>query len=155
MIGDIRQKYIGLQTRLKERSRMLSCMGDYSCLFLCLCSIAEEWFEELFGDFKKGLTLDMAEFALECREKGYIDDEWTCRTEDILRLATGVAWRKAEVKELPAVVPDEMYTVEKWYNPRTGYTHFRRRWGDTVKDSVTVREGQLVGYYTFTCLEGA
>lgn len=149
---DIMQKYIGLQTRFMERAVMLSCMGAESCLFLCLCSIAEEW----FGDFnKEERALDIAEFAVRCRDKGYIDDTWTCHTEDILRLATGVAWRKEEVKALPAIVPNEMYTVEKWYNPRTGYTHFRRRWGDTVKDSVTVREGQFVGFYTFTCLEAA
>lgn len=150
MRDDIRVKYTGLQTRFMERAVMLSCMGAESCLFLCLCSIAEEW----FGDFnKEERALDIAEFAVRCRDNGFIDDTWTCHTEDILRLATGVAWRKEEVKALPTIVPDEMYTVEKWYNPRTGYTHFRRRWGDTVKDSVTVREGQFVGYYTFTCLE--
>ena len=150
MRDDIRAKYTGLQTRLRERAGMLARMGDEACLFLCLCSIAEEW----FGDFNKsGRSLDIAEFAMRCRDKGYIDDTWTCHTEDILLLATGVSWRKAEVKEIPAVVPDEMYTVEKWFNPRTGYTHFRRRWGDTVKDSVTVREGKFECYYTFTCLE--
>lgn len=149
MRDDIRVKYTGLQTRFMERAVMLSCMGAESCLFLCLCSIAEEW----FGDFnKEERALDIAEFAVRCRDKGYIDDTWTCHTEEILRLATGVAWRKEEVNALPTIVPDEMYTVEKWYNPRTGYTHFRRRWGDTVKDSVTVREGRLAGYYTFTCL---
>ena len=150
MRDDIRAKYTGLQTRLRERAGMLASMGDEACLFLCLCSIAEEW----FGDFNKsGRSLDIAEFAMRCRDKGYIDDTWTCHTEDILLLATGVSWRKDEVKEIPAVVPDEMYTVEKWFNPRTGYTHFRRRWGDTVKDSVTVREGKFQCYYTFTCLE--
>ena len=149
MTSEIKEKYIGLQTRLKERSKMLACMGDEACLFLCLCSIAEEWFWD-FMHFER--MIDIIRFAEQCRKEGCIDDEWTCQTEKILRQATGLPWKKNEVKELPAVVPDEMYTVEKWFNPRTGKTHFRRRWGDTLENSVTVREGQLVGYYTFTCL---
>lgn len=150
MREEIIRKYKGLQSLLKKREQMLMFMGDEACLFLCLCSIAEEWYDD-FLDHER--AVDVVSFAMHCREMGYLDDAWTCYTEDILKLATGRRWKKNEVKKLPAVVPDEMYTVEKWYNPRTGYTHFRRRWGDTLDDSVTVREGQLVGYYTFTCLE--
>lgn len=141
----IKEKYIGLQSKLFRYSDMLNAMGDSSCLFLCLCSITEEYFESKAPSKK----LDIIEFAVECRKLGFIDDEWTCQTEKILNLATGVKWTKSELKTLPAVIPDEMYTAEKWFNKRTGYTHFRRRWGDTLDDSVTVREGKMVSYYAF------
>ena len=66
-----------------------------------------------------------------------------------LRDLTGDVWERQEMKSLPAVVPDNMYTVEKWVNPRTGFTHFRRRFMDTVKNSVTVKEGSLICYYGY------
>lgn len=141
-----REKYIGIQTELKKRKSLLACMGDYACLFLCLCSIADEYFEAK-GDKKE---IDLVEFALKCREKGFISDDWICRTELILNFATGAEWKKKVLKTLPESIPNSMFTVEKWYNKRTGYTHFRRRWGDTLKSSITVKEGILQEYYIFT-----
>lgn len=141
-----REKYIGIQTELKKKKSFVACMGDYACLFLCLCSIADEYFEAK-GDKKE---IDLVEFALKCREKGFISDDWICRTELILNFATGVKWKKKAVKTLPKIISDNMFTVEKWYNKRTGYTHFRRRWGDTLKSSITVKEGILQEYYIFT-----
>lgn len=139
-----RSRYIGFQSRILRRAGMLSRMGDYSCLFLCLCSIADEWRAERM---KSGV--DILALAMDARDSGFLDDEWTCRTTDILRLATGVGWKKSEVRRIPSLLPENMYTVEKWFNRRTGLTHFRRRWGDTLDDSVTVREGRLEGYYVF------
>lgn len=139
-----RKDYIGLQSRISERAALFRRMGDYSCLFLCLCSIADEYRAGLGTGGVNPLLL-----ALDARDGGHLDDEWTCDTTEILRLATGVRWTKREAENLPAHVPADMYTVEKWRNGRTGLTHFRRRWGDTVRDSVTVREGELVGYYIF------
>lgn len=142
-----KEKYIGLQSSLKKRSALLSCMGDYACLFLCMCSIADEFFSEI-GSFDQ---VDIIEFAMKCRAKSLIDDEWTCLDQEkILKEATGVEWVKKEVKSLPKPVPTEMYTVEKWFNARTGFTHFKRRWGDTLENSVTVKEGKIIGYYTYT-----
>ena len=142
----IREKYTGLQTKLSTHSLLLQCMGSYSCLFLSLCSIVEEYFE------KKEPTkrLDILETAMKCREKNLIDEEWTCKSVEILEFLTGAKWRRQELKALPDEIPSNMYTVEKWYNKRTGFTHFRRRWGDTLKSSVTVKEGEIVCYYVFS-----
>jgi hypothetical protein len=121
-------------------------MGSYACLFLSLCSIVEEFFEATEPTKK----FDILEAAIKCRENDLIDDEWTCKTVEILNLLTGRNWKRQELKALPEQVPDNMYTVEKWYNKRTGFTHFRRRWGDTLNKSVTVNEGNLLCYYAFT-----
>ena len=145
-MGFRKEKYIGLQSKLWSHSALLQSMGSYSCLFLSLCSIAEEYLEET-GNSKK---LDILEAAIGCRERGLIDEEWTCSSVEILDFLTGAKWGRQELKALPEKVPDNMYTVEKWYNKRTGFTHFRRRWGDTLKESVTVKEGKLVCYYAFT-----
>lgn len=147
MSGEIRKKYVGLQSELKRHFKAFKTMGDYSCLFLSVCSIAEEY-NEAAGN---GRRLDIAAFAVECFNAGLLKEDWTCGDQErMLNLATGANWKKAEVKSLPAVVPENVYTVEKWHNPRTGYDHFRRRWGDTLESSVTVKEGSLVCYYTYT-----
>ena len=45
--------------------------------------------------------------------------------------------------------PDEMYTVEKWVNLSTGRIHFRRRFVDTLTNSITVAQGKLERYYGY------
>ena len=80
-----------------------------------------------------------------------IDEQFYCVNQElILEVLTGKKWTKKIMPKLPDKVPDKMYTVEKWYNPRTNFTHFKRRAFDTLKTSVTVKEGKLVEYYTYT-----
>lgn len=145
-MGLPKEKYIGFQSKLAKHALFLQNMGAYSCLFLCLCSITEEYFE-LHEPERK---FDILEAAIRCREKGLIDHEWTCKTVDILNFLTGRRWEKKNMEKLPERIPENMYTVEKWFNERTKYTHFRRRWGDTLDNSVTVKEGVLSCYYVFT-----
>lgn len=147
MDADIRQKYIGLQTKLLKSAGDIKLFGDYSCLYLCLCSIAEEYNKTHTG--KTGV--DILSDYIVCRSKGWIGEEFFIKDSiAILNYLTGNQWRRDVVKTLPAVIPDNMYTIERWYNKATGLTHFRRRWGDTLVSSNTVKNGELENYYCFT-----
>lgn len=143
----IREKYIGLQTKMLKAADDIKQFGDYSCLFLCLCSIAEEYNESHHSRYRVDVLADY----LACRSKGYIGEEFFVKDSPaVLEYLTGQKWKREIVDELPDTVPDNMYTVERWYNQKTRYTHFRRRWGDTITDSNTVRNGKLTNYYLFT-----
>lgn len=144
---DVRGKYIGIQSRMKSASNEIAKFGDYSCLFLCLCSIADEFNHA----FHTGGEVDIMRTYLDCKDKGWIGEDFYCiNQESILEHLTGFKWKKNVVKKLPDSVPAEMYTVEKWMNPKTGGNHFKRRWGDTLVDSNTVKIGRIVSYYTYT-----
>ena len=130
--GELIVRYEGVQSFLTE-----------GCLFLCLCSIAEQ---------VMGQKIDILDTIRYCKRMGYIDSKNEMTEEGqcmYLRDLTGKVWEREEFKNLPAVVPDNMYTVEKWVNPNTGYTHFKRRFVDTLKNSVTVRDGYMIGYYGY------
>ncbi len=143
----LREKYIGLQTKMLKSADDIKQFGDYSCLFLCLCSIAEEYNESHHSRYRVDILADY----LACRSKGYIGDEFFVKDSTaVLEYLTGQKWKREIVESLPEPVPDNMYTVERWYNQKTRYTHFRRRWGDTLVDSNTVRNGKLTNYYLFT-----
>lgn len=146
---DIRAKYKGIQSKMKDSAKEFSLLGDYGCLFLCICSIAEEYNQ----DFKTGKQLDIMSFWLQCRSKGLIGEEFFCKDQtEMLKLATGVEWSKSVVEQL-GTVKDNQYTVEKWFNKETGFTHFKRRWGDTLRSSRTVNEGNIIEYYVYTAKE--
>ena len=130
-----KQRYSGLQT-------LFGVAHDTSCLFLCMLSIAEE---------QTGHDIDFITAYNVCLKMGAIDEQFYCTNQElILKILTGKEWTKQIIHKLPDKIPDKMYTVEKWYNPRTNFTHFKRRAFDTLKASVTVKEGKLVEYYTYT-----
>ena len=133
-----KQRYEGIQTSFQNANL-------YGCLFLSLLSIAEEYTHE---------KIDFIEAYRRCRSRGFIDDDFFCKDQEaILYDLTGTKWKKKVMLKLPEIVPDLMYTVEKWYNPRTNLTHFKRRGFDTLSASVTVREGYIKEYYTYTAEE--
>ena len=130
-----KQRYSGLQT-------LFGVAYNASCLFLCMLSIAEE---------QIGHDIDFITAYNTCLKAKVIDEQFYCINQElILEALTGKKWTKQIVSKLPNKVPNNMYTVEKWYNPRTNFTHFKRRAFDTLKSSVTVKEGMLVEYYTYT-----
>ena len=97
--------------------------------------------------------VDILDAIKYCKKMGYIDSNGDMSIGgqcQYLRDLTGKNWTRDVKKELPAVVPDEMYTVEKWENARTGYPHFKRRFMDTLVNSVTVKEGIRVAYYCYS-----
>lgn len=134
MKRSVKDAYQGIQT-------VCGKLNEYGCLFLCLCSIAE--------DYTHNVTDVFGVYSI-CLKNKYIDENFFCyNQEKILEVLTGKKWKKQVMETLPKKVPDEMYTVEKWYNPRTEFTHFKRRGFDTLKSSVTVREGKLTSYYCY------
>ena len=126
------RRYAGVQTFLTE-----------GCLFLSLCSIAEQ---------AANMHIDILSALQYAKSEGWIDQN-NDMTEDsqcaLLGFLTGKKWHREEFTTLPNPVPDEMYTVEKWLNPSNGFTHFRRRFVDTITKSVTVARGKLSGYYGY------
>lgn len=145
-IKEVRKKYIGLQTDCKTYKTELSQLGDYACLFYCLCSIVDE-----YNFTHQGKPIDLIESFIKCKKKKLIGDE--CYILDgckILELLTGVKWTRNIVLTLPYHIPESMYTVEKWFREETGYTHFKRRWGDTLVDSQTVKYGHIKEYYCYS-----
>ena len=133
-LDDIKKRYDGIQSRMKK-------LGSDGCYFLCLCEIIEE---------VNGREVDLLKLVRECQDFGWIKDDYTVMNPTaILAYYTGHYYSMARVNIVPTVVHDNEFTIEKWYNPRTGYTHFKRRFVDTLKDSVTVKEGSVVEYYFF------
>lgn len=129
----IKNRYEGCQSFLME-----------GCLFLSLCSIAEDF---------RNRTVDILDALYYCRQKGYVDKNNNLSVEGqegLLEYLTDKKWNRLVLQELPVVIPDEMYTIEKWHNTRTGYTHFKRRFMDTLVNSLTVKEGSLTAYYTYS-----
>lgn len=131
----IEQRYAGCQSFLQE-----------GCLFLSLCSIAEE---------VRRKPVDILDALAQCRKLGWVDELNNMAIDGqprLLHYLTGLTWKREVLKKLPSRVPDEMYTIEKWVNPATRATHFRRRYVDTLKNSVTVQQGTLDSYYTYSIL---
>lgn len=131
---NVKERYEGIQTVFEKA-------GESGCLFLSLLSIAEEY---------TGLPVDFIVAYRKCIELGLIDKDFFCNDQEkILYELTGAKWEKTVVKELDPL-PENMFPVEKWYNPRTGFTHFRQRSFDTLESSVTVRDGYIKEYYCYT-----
>ena len=133
--NDVKERYEGIQTALKMA-------GDYACLFLSVLSIAEEY---------TGLPVDFIMAYRKCLELGLIRKDFYCNDQEkMLYEFTGKKWKKTIVKELPDPLPDNTYTIEKWYNKRTNFNHFKRRYFDTLVDSKTVKEGFILEYYCYS-----
>ena len=129
-----KERYDGIQTVFEKA-------GDSGCLFLSLLSIAEEY---------TGLPVDFIVAYRKCIELGLIEKDFFCKDQEkMLYEFTGTKWKKTVLKELPESVPENVYTVQKWFNKRTGLTHFRRRGFDTLESSVTVKEGKISEYYCY------
>lgn len=131
---DIKKRYKGIQTTL------LHC-GETGCLFLALMSIVEEFLKK---------PCDLINCINVLRETNCIEDNFYVNDSlMMLSLLTGKRWHRRESISLPDVIKENEFTIEKWYNPRTNFTHFRRRGFDSLANSITVREGKLQEYYIY------
>ena len=139
----VKERYEGLQT-------LFSAAYESSCHFLTLCSIADEYRTD------HGLPyIDLIWAIRTCRSRGLIDDEFCVKDDGcgILKLLTdGKKWSRKDVEVL-GKVGDNDYTEAEWFNPRTNFTHFRRRYVDTLRDSITVREGYIKKYRVYSVKE--
>ena len=124
-----------------ENSQRLLWNMKYACFFLSLLSIAEEATEK---------KVDLLDAARYCKEKGWIDDEFTVLYDcKILSWLTGKKVTKSAVDKL-GIVKGNQYTIEKWLAKDGRGNHFRRRYFDVYNGSVTVRDGTLMCYYLYT-----
>lgn len=131
--SQIHKIYTGLQTRLGNND---------ACHFLVLCSIIHEY-RKREVDILGLVSHAIVEGWL--REDYYVQDALA-----ILRYATKCKWSVRVSKEAPDYVGPTSFTELKWYNPRTGFTHFTRRYVDTLVNSVTVAEGRVEEYRIYT-----
>lgn len=138
----VKQRYEGLQTALER------CGAD-GCHFLTLCSIADEY------RVSHGLPyIDLIEAIRTCQSRGllradfYIKDDGT----NVLRLLTNKKWSRKDVETLGPIY-DNDYTEAVYFNPRTQFRHYRRRYMDTLDHSVTVEEGYIEQYRIYTVQE--
>lgn len=128
---DTKTRYSGIQSELKV-------CGSEGCHFLSLLSIAEEVIKE---------PIDLLDAIRLAKDNNLIDDEFTVLDNcALLCVLTGKSWRQSEVGTLPDIILDNEYTEVIYYNPRTKFKHYRRRGFDTLKNSVTVKEGRVFAY---------
>ena len=134
-LSQIKSRYAGIQTKMRQ-------IGDYGCLFLALCTIIEE---------VTGKPIDLITVIQESKSKGWLAEDYTVTDSlSLLEAFTGKKWWRDIERKLPDVIADNQFTIEKWHNARTGYTHFKRRFVDTLTSSVTVKEGKIREYYIYS-----
>ena len=139
----IKERYQNLQTEA------LALHKD-GCHFLTLCSIADEY------RHTHGLAyVDLIWAIRICQGENLIDDEFYVNDDGcrVLSLLTdGKKWSRKDVVSLPTIGYND-YTEAVYYNERTKFKHFRRRYLDTLRDSVTVKEGKIIQYRIYTVQE--
>lgn len=125
-ISDI---YSSLQTRLGSNE---------ACHFLALCSIAHE---------ATGRQVDICNAIITAYTHNLIEASFYVKDAlGLLFLLTGHNWKVRSVQELPKNLKKNEFTEIKWRNPNTGKVHFTRRYVDTLRNSVTVRDGTIEEY---------
>ena len=134
-LQQLKVRYSGIQT-------LLDRIGESGCLFLALCSIIEE---------VTGLPADIVGIIQTSMANGWLRKDYEVKDSlSLLKAFTGKDWKRIEVPKLPDVIKDNEFTIEKWYNPRTRFTHFKRRFADTLVSSTTVKEGSIKEYYIYS-----
>lgn len=129
-----KERYQGIQT-------MLTKIGTDGCLFLCLCSIAEE---------VNGRPIDLIVTVRKAMDNKWVTDDYTVKDSiALLHYLTGKSVSRKIVKTIWDL-EDYEYSICKYHNKRTGFDHFKRRSFDTLNKSVTVLEGELEAYYVYT-----
>lgn len=133
------------QERYIDIQNIMAAAGETGCLFLSLLSIAEDYLRAV-GESTP--NVDFIDAYRESRRRGYLKTDFTCLNQTaMLEMWTGKKWSRTIKKELPAIVPDNMYTIAHWRNGLTD--HFRRRPFDVYYNSKTVRKGKLIEYYCY------
>lgn len=127
------RNYNGIQTKLEQ-------IGKYGCYLL---SIANHF--EYQGD--------IVDFYDKCLKEKWIEEDCTVlNPAAIAHYLGGGNWMVIK-SNTPLEMNDADFYVECWKNNRTGYTHFRLPESDTLKNSVTVKEGKIVSYRIFMLQE--
>ena len=118
----------GLQNTLIEK------MAESGCYFLALCELSERL---------TGKPVDVLLAAEAAMGAGWITSVFKVMNPDaILHFLTG---RKFITSITTEKIPGT-YSIEMWHNDRTGFDHFRLHDWDSLKDSITVKEGYIKSY---------
>lgn len=120
----------GIQSKIKM-------IGDYGCYFLSIAA-----------NFKyEGDLVDLYEY---CLLNKYIKEDCTViQPAKIAGYLSGRKYQVSIIEKLPENIGPNDFYVECWFNKRTGFTHFRLPDLDTLKSSVTVKEGCVASYRYF------
>lgn len=141
----IKDRYSGIQDILGD-------CKDGGCHFLILLSIAEECRKDLLKI--ENYYIDLIEAIRVSHQNGWFT-EYFWGTENQLKLLeyyTGKKWTRSQmVQDIPGNLKKNQFTEVVYQNDSTGYNHFTRRYLDTLKNSVTVKNGYILGYYIYTC----
>lgn len=133
---------MGVKERYTDIQTILGNCHEGGCLFLCLCSIAEE---------QAGKHVDLIDVIKTSMSRGWITSQfWVNDSLAILNYLTGKIWSRRTVTTLPPIMDTAEYSVMIYYNTRTRYHHYRRRGYDTLTSSTTVKEGIVEGYYIYS-----
>ena len=142
----VKDRYSGIQTLFKTAN-------ESSCHFLSLLSIAEE---ENIRLGKSNPNIDLIDAIRISQSKQWMNHDFTVTVQGSLNLLkhyTGKSWTRKEVKKLPLKIKPNEYTEVIYKNDNTGFKHYRRRYFDTLENSITVRDGYILAYYIYTCEE--
>jgi hypothetical protein len=122
---------------------IIKTIGDEGCYALTLCRIGEL---SGGGGTDMGKSVDDIERAV---LSGYLSDDMTVLdAAGFLRQLTLMKWTK-DYKDASYKPVNGDYLIAEWFNQRTGKTHFTleypEKW-NSLRDSVTVREGKIRSY---------
>ena len=146
-ITQIKNRYNGIQTLMKNFS-------DSSCNLLSLCTIIEEITK------KPADLIGIVQWGRNTKVKGsskfVIDSDWTVNDNfAVLSKFSGKKkWRRTEVDKLPDKIAENQFTFEIWKKkPADAAMHVKRRFVDTLINSLTVKTGKIVKYYIYEYLD--
>lgn len=95
--------------------------------------------------------MDLIGLVQEAKSKRWLDEDYTVKDSiALLNSATGKRFTRKIVNRLPTEIKENDFTIEKWVNPSTGGNHFKRRFVDTLLDSMTVKIGYIESYYIYS-----
>ena len=113
-------------------------MSKSGCYFLCICELAERI---------TGKRVDVLNTALYAFEENWMWRDFTVQRPDLI--LADLIGKKVKVEASNKLPTTCKYYVEKWFNPRTGFSHFRLHDWDSLTNSVTVKEGKIDSYRIF------
>lgn len=138
---------------LRYPESVLKSFGNYSCYFLSIMKLAEDFTGSNFDIFTI-ITICSSHYG--ANGKPWITFNWdnpndkanfdVNHPDKVFELLTGIKW--SVTKEPVTYKPKHgELVVECWKNGNT--THFRLKDWDPIKDSITVKEGKLDSFRVF------
>ena len=128
------------------QNTLLKQLQESGCYFLSLLHIAEK--------NSPYLSVDVIRFAIECIENKWLETDFTVKRPDKILgrlLGTEVTVVAISIEEKGVLqTMDYKAIVNYWYNPATGLYHFNCEDWDSLTNSITVRDGHIIGFRVFS-----